>query len=92
MARLGSTSFPRMITALQSEVLALRQITEQQKEEIRILKERQFGRKSEKFSEEDINQGKLFNEAEMLSTSPEARRRRRPYTSSRRSIREGSGD
>jgi len=61
----------RMITALQSEILALKQITEQQKEEIRILKERQFGRKSEKFSAEDINQGKLFNEAEMLSTSPE---------------------
>jgi transposase len=61
----------RMIAALQSEVLALKQITEQQKEEIRILKERQFGRKSEKFSAEDINQGKLFNEAEMLSTSPE---------------------
>jgi len=61
----------RMIAALQSEVLALRQITAQQQEEIRILKERQFGRKSEKFSAEDISQGKLFNEAEMLSTSPE---------------------
>lgn len=61
----------RMIAALQSEVLALKQITAQQQEEIRILKERQFGRKSEKFSAEDINQGKLFNEAEMLSTSPE---------------------
>ncbi len=61
----------RTIAALQREVLALKQITAQQQEEIRILKERQFGRKSEKFSAEDINQGKLFNEAEVLSTSPE---------------------
>ncbi len=35
----------RTIAALQSEVLALKQITTQQQEEIRILKERQFGRK-----------------------------------------------
>jgi transposase len=61
----------RQIAVLESEVLVLRQLTAQQQEEIRILKERQFGRKSEKFSAEDIRQGKLFNEAEMLSTSPE---------------------
>ena len=60
----------RQIATLQNEVLVLKQLTEQQQEEIRILKERQFGRKSEKFSAEDIAQGKLFNEAEMLSTSP----------------------
>lgn len=60
----------RQIAALQNEVSTLRQLTAQQQEEIRILKERQFGRKSEKLSAEDIKQGKLFNEAEMLSTSP----------------------
>ncbi len=60
----------RRIAALEGEVLVLRQLTEQQQEEIRILKARQFGRKSEKFTQEDIAQGKLFNEAEMLSTSP----------------------
>jgi transposase len=60
----------RRIAALENEVLVLRQLTAQQQEEIRILKERQFGRKSEKFTAEDIAQGKLFNEAEMHSTSP----------------------
>lgn len=60
----------RQIAILQNEVLVLRQLTAQQQEEIRILKERQFGRKSEKLSAEDIRQSKLFNEAEMLSTSP----------------------
>jgi len=60
----------RQIAVLQSEVLVLRQLTAQQQEEIRILKERQFGRKSEKLNEEDIRQSKLFNEAEMLSSPP----------------------
>ncbi len=56
--------------ALRCEVLTLRQQTAQQQEEIRILKERQFGRKTEKLSAEDLAQGRLFDEAEMLSTPP----------------------
>ena len=60
----------KQIGALQNEALVLRQLITQQQEEIRILKERQFGRKSEKFSAEDIRQGRLFNEAEMFATSP----------------------
>ena len=58
----------KQIAALQNEVATLKQLTAQQQEEIRILKERQYGRRSEKLSSQDIRQGKLFNEAEMLST------------------------
>jgi transposase len=57
----------RQIEALQNEVVSLKYLTAQQREEIRILNERQYGRKSEKLSAEDIKQGKLFNEAEMFS-------------------------
>lgn len=58
----------QQIAALKNEVLSLKHLTAQQQEEIRILKERQYGKKSEKLSTEDIKQGKLFNEAEMFST------------------------
>lgn len=60
----------KLIETQRSEIAALREITAQQQEEIRILKERQFGRRSEKLSAEDLRQGRLFNEAETLATSP----------------------
>lgn len=55
----------RTIASLQSEVLALRQENEQQREQIRIMRAREYGRKSEKRTVEDIRQGRLFDEAEL---------------------------
>jgi transposase len=61
----------REILSLRGENADLRRITEEQKEQIRIMKAREFGRSSEKLTVEDIRQGRLFNEAEMLSAGPE---------------------
>ena len=61
----------RMIAKLRSENEALKRLTEEQKEQLRIMRLREFGRSSEKRTVEDIRQGQLFNEAEVHSTSPE---------------------
>lgn len=59
----------RMITKLRVENQELKRLTEEQKEQLRILRAREFGRSSEKRTVEDIRQGQLFNEAELYSTS-----------------------
>jgi transposase len=61
----------REILALRGENAELKRITEEQKEQIRIMKAREYGRSSEKLTIEDTRQGRLFDEAEMLSTEPE---------------------
>jgi len=60
----------KMIMSLRTENTDLKRMTEEQKEQIRILKAREFGRSSEKRTVEDIRQAKLFDEAEAYSTAP----------------------
>ena len=60
----------KMIMSLRVENTDLKRMTEEQKEQIRILKAREFGRSSEKLTGEDIRQAKLFDEAEVYSTAP----------------------
>ena len=64
-------SATREILALRTENAALKRTTEEQREQIRIMKMREYGRRSEKRTVEDIRQGKLFDEAEMYSTAGE---------------------
>jgi hypothetical protein len=60
----------KMIASLRVENSDLKKLTEVQKEQIRILKAREYGRSSEKRTAEDIRQAKLFDEAEVYSTAP----------------------
>jgi len=60
----------KMIASLRVENADLKKLTEVQKEQIRILKAREYGRSSEKRTAEDIRQAKLFDEAEVYSTAP----------------------
>jgi transposase len=59
----------REILALRIENAALKRTADEQREQIRIMKLREFGRSSEKRTIEDIRQGRLFDEAEMYSTA-----------------------
>lgn len=62
----------REIEWLKAENAALRTLTAEQAEQIRIMKLREYGRSSEKkLSGEDIRQGRLFDEAELHSSPPE---------------------
>ena len=61
----------RLIAKLLAENADLKRVTEEQKEQLRILRAREFGKSSEKRTAEDIRQGQLFNEAEVYSTSSE---------------------
>jgi transposase len=58
------------IISLRVENTDLKRLTEEQKEQIRILKAREYGRSTEKRTIEDIRQGKLFDEAELHATEP----------------------
>jgi transposase len=58
------------IAALKEQVSLLQRLTAKQQEDIRLLNERLYGRKSEKLIPADKKQGKLFNEAEVHSTAP----------------------
>jgi transposase len=60
-----------LIAKLLAENADLKRVTEAQKEQLRILRAREFGQSSEKRTVEDIRQGQLFNEAEVHSTSPD---------------------
>lgn len=70
------TELPTDLRAATKEIISLRientdlkRITDEQREQIRIMKAREYGRSSEKRTIEDIRQGKLFDEAE-LHASP----------------------
>ena len=75
----STTAVPRTLEAafkeiewLKAENVALRTLSAEQAEQIRIMKLREYGRSSEKrLSGEDIRQGQLFDEAELLSSPPE---------------------
>jgi transposase len=56
------------ILSLRSENTDLKRLNEEQREQIRILKAREYGRSTEKRTIEDIRQGKLFDEAELHAT------------------------
>jgi transposase len=58
------------IISLRIENTDLKRLTEEQREQIRILKAREYGRSTEKRTIEDIRQGKLFDEAELHATEP----------------------
>ncbi len=60
------------ILALRVENATLKRTADEQREQIRILKAREYGRSSEKRTVEDLRQGKLFDEAEAYSTAGEA--------------------
>lgn len=63
------------IARLEIELAAMRQLTLEQAEQLRILKAREYGRRSEKqgkLSAEDIRQGLLFDEAELHALPPNA--------------------
>lgn len=60
----------KVISTLRIENIDLKRISEEQKEQLRILRAREFGRSSEKRPLIDIRQGQLFDEAEMHSTPP----------------------
>ena len=60
----------REIISLRVENTDLKRLTEEQKEQIRILKAREYGRSTEKRTIEDIRQGLLFDEAELHATEP----------------------
>lgn len=60
------------ILSLRVENAALKRTADEQREQIRIMKAREYGRSSEKRTIEDIRQGKLFDEAEVYSTAGEA--------------------
>jgi len=62
----------REILSLRVENATLKRTADEQREQIRILKAREYGRSSEKRTVEDIRQGKLFDEAEAYSTAGEA--------------------
>lgn len=61
----------KLIAKLREENADLKRVAEEQKEMLRILRAREYGRSSEKMTAEDIRQGQLFNEAEVHSTSGE---------------------
>jgi len=70
------TSLPVDLATATKEIISLRientdlkRTTDEQREQIRIMKAREYGRSSEKRTIEDIRQGKLFDEAEMYSTA-----------------------
>lgn len=70
------TALPTDLKAATKEIISLRientdlkRTTDEQREQIRIMKAREYGRSSEKRTIEDIRQGKLFDEAE-LHASP----------------------
>ncbi len=72
------TSLPADLETATKEIISLRientdlkRTTDEQREQIRIMKAREYGRSSEKRTTEDIRQGKLFDEAE-LHASPDA--------------------
>jgi len=62
----------REIMRLRTQVADLKRQADEMAEEIRIMKARQYGRRSEKLTSTDIRQGLLFNEAETHSSAPEA--------------------
>lgn len=71
------TEIPQDLEAAQKIILALRsenkdliRQNEEQKEQIRIFRLREFAPRSEKRTIEDIRQGRLFDEAEQYSTAP----------------------
>ena len=63
-------SAKKIIMALRNENIDLIRQNEEQKEQIRILRLREFAPSSEKRTVEDIRQGRLFDEAEIHSTAP----------------------
>jgi transposase len=69
------TSLPTDLSTATKEIISLRientdlkRTNDEQQEQIRIMKAREYGRSSEKRTVEDIRQGKLFDEAEVYST------------------------
>lgn len=60
------------IIALRIENTSLKRITDEQREQIRIMKAREYGRSSEKRTVEDIRQGLLFDEAELHASAAPA--------------------
>jgi len=61
-------SATKEIIFLRIENTDLRRTTDEQREQIRIMKAREYGRSSEKRTIEDIRQGKLFDEAELYAS------------------------
>ena len=61
-------SATKEIISLRIENADLRRTTDEQREQIRIMKAREYGRSSEKRTIEDIRQGKLFDEAELYAS------------------------
>ena len=60
----------KIIMSLRNENIDLIRQNEEQKEQIRILRLREFAPSSEKRTIEDIRQGRLFDEAEIHSAAP----------------------
>ena len=58
----------REILYLRVENATLKRTADEQREQIRIMKAREYGRSSEKRTVEDLRQGNLFDEAEAYST------------------------
>jgi len=70
------TSLPADLATATKEIISLRientdlkRITDEQREQIRIMKAREYGRSSEKRTVEDIRQGLLFDEAELHASA-----------------------
>lgn len=59
----------REIISLRIENTDLKRITDEQREQIRIMRAREYGRSSEKRTVEDIRQGLLFDEAELHASA-----------------------
>jgi len=57
------------IISLRIENTDLKRTNDEQREQIRIMKAREYGRSSEKRTVEDIRQGKLFDEAELHASA-----------------------
>ena len=58
------------IISLRIENTDLRRHNDEMREQIRIMKAREYGRSSEKLTVEDIRQGMLFDEAELHAAAP----------------------